>query len=445
MIVLGLGSNVGDRLHHLRRALEHIKHIPELSVECVSPVYISDALLPENSPASWDTPYLNLALRCETKLSPYELLDHTKKIEKKIGQRSSQHWGPRAVDIDLLAWDDLIQYDRKLHVPHEQLHARPFAFWPLADVAPQWVYPLPGPLHNKTAAEIVAQWGSRFTGEAPLHCKQIQHRIDTPQLVGIINVTPDSFSDGGKFLDPSAALSQCYSLIDDGADILDIGAESTRPHAASVDPNIEWQRLEPILTELLEKKSRFTVSPRISIDTRHPEIAKKALALGVDWINDVSGLDHSLMRELAANHACDVVFMHHLGIPVNKNNILPLNKIPTDIVYNWAEQRLHELEKAGIARERLIFDVGIGYGKTPAQSLELIKNINVFNRLGVRLLVGHSRKSFLSQFTDKPAVERDIETVVLSFHLAQQKVAYLRLHNVDIHARASKVAARLKF
>jgi dihydropteroate synthase len=324
-------------------------------------------------------------------------------------------------------------------VPHEQLHTRPFALWPLADVAPHWVYPLPGLFYGKTAVEIAEQWGSRFTGDAPLHCRQIPHRIDTPQLVGIVNVTPDSFSDGGQFLESEAAIQQCVALINSGAEIIDLGAESTRPNAANIDSETEWLRLEKILTQLLAKKSQHVIPPKISIDTRHADVAKKALALGVDWINDVSGLDDVIMRELIAEQACDVVFMHHLGIPVDKSIFLPLNEAADALVYHWAKQRLHELEQSGIARARLIFDVGVGYGKTAEQSLSLIKNIRIFHELGVRLLVGHSRKSFLSQFTHKPAVERDAETVALSLHLAKENVNYLRVHNVEVHARAFKV------
>lgn len=433
MVILGLGSNIGDRLHYLRAALQNIKHIPDLTIHAISPVYISDALLPEGAPSSWDHPYFNLALRCETTLSPCELLAHVKQIEALIGRAKDKVWGPRIIDIDLLAWDDLIRYDAKLHIPHEQLHKRPFALWPLADVAPDWLHPI----LKKTAAELVTPWGSRFSGASPLHTKQIPHRIDTPQLVGILNITPDSFSDGGKFAAMDAALEHAHSLLHSGAEIIDIGAESTGPHATPLSPDIEWQRLEPVIKHLLSEKSRFLVPPKISIDTRHPGTAEKALALQVDWINDVSGLDNLLMQQVVKNSDCDIVFMHHLGVPVDKNNFLPHDADVIDLLYRFAEERLQTLN---IDPARLIFDVGIGYGKTPAQSIELLKNISVFQKLGVRLLVGHSRKSFLSHYTDQPAAERDLETLVISLALANQAVDFLRVHDVRSHARAYKVA-----
>ncbi|EKD72378.1 MAG: Folate synthesis bifunctional protein [uncultured bacterium] len=436
MVILGLGSNVGDKLANLRFALHLIKKIPAFSVAHVSPVYLSDALLPDNAPVTWDTPYLNLALLCETTLTPYALLHHVKEIEKKIGRTPEKVWGPRIIDIDILAWDALIQHDEKLHIPHEHLDERPFALWPLADVAPFWM----DPLNNKTAAEMVAKWGSRFNGKAPFHTQQIAQRIDTPQLMGIINATPDSFSDGGKYTNDRLAADYAHQLVLAGAEIIDIGAEATNPKATAISPEEEWRRLEPVLTAIMTQSTKMFIKPKISIDTRHPDVAKKALVLGADWINDVSGLENAAMRDVVANNACDIVVMHHLGIPVNKALTLPLNQNPIDLVLRWGEARLAEITQQGIAQERLIFDVGIGFGKTAEQSLALLRHIDQFHQLGVRLLVGHSRKRFLNLFTDKPFAERDIETTVLSLQLAQQQIHYLRVHNIEMHARAFKIA-----
>lgn len=444
MVILGLGCNLGDRLANLRLTYSKIKQIPNLQVKQVSPIYISDALVPEGAPASWDIPYLNLALRCETTLEPKELLRLTKQIEKEVGRIPGKDWGPRIIDIDLLAWDDLVLYDEQLHIPHEHLHERPFALWPLADVAPRWIYPLPGPNQGKSAAEMVFHWGSRFSGEAPLHTRQIQHRIDTPKIVGIVNITPDSFSDGGKFTNIEKTLSHVKHLVENGAEIIDIGAEATGPHAVSLDAANEWARLEPVLQAILAETKHLILQPLISIDTRHPPVAKKALDLKVDWINDVSGLTDPMMQEIVASTTCDIVVMHNLGVPVSKSSMLSNKQDPTLLVYRWMEEHLNCLEKNGITRDRVIFDVGIGYGKTAEQSLELLKNISCFQDLKTKLLVGHSRKSFLQQFTPQPANERDLETLILSLSLANQNVDYLRIHNVELHARAFKVGAAIK-
>jgi 2-amino-4-hydroxy-6-hydroxymethyldihydropteridine diphosphokinase/dihydropteroate synthase len=445
MVILGLGSNVGARLDILRSALEWIKKISSFTVQQVSPVYISDALLPDAAPASWDKPYLNLALRCATTLTPEALLEKIKEIEVILGRKPHQTWAPRPVDIDILAWDDWVQYDKKLHIPHEHLHTRPFALWPLADVAPRWVYPLKNQFHQKTAAEIATQWGSRFSGDAPLHTRQIAQRIDTPRLVGILNITPDSFSDANLALQADAALLKAQELVMSGADILDIGAEATGPGAQAITSTQEWQRLEPVLTAIFSQKSSLLIPPKISVDTRRPDIAKKVLQLGADWINDVSGLSHPDMRALIANHHCAVVIMHELGIPSDQTKILPLKENPLSDVYNWAEKTLQTLSNAGIARERVIVDIGLGFGKNAAQSLELLQQISAFKTLNTRLMIGHSRKSFLQQFTLKPAVERDVETLPISLYLANQDVDYLRLHNIDMCARAFKVAKALNY
>ena len=282
-----------------------------------------------------------------------------------------------------------------------------------------WIFPLQGPNHGKTAAQMVEAFGSRFSGEAPFHTRQIQQRIDTPQCVGIINVTPDSYSDGGKFLREEAAIKQMFHLVESGAEVIDIGAESTSPVAGAITAENEWARLEPVLSAIKAEQKNGVIAPKISIDTRHHEVAAKALAMGVDWINDVSGLDDAAMREIIATSTADCVVMHHLSIPERRDHVLPRNEDPVKQVYAWAEKRLHELEQNGIARKRVIFDPGIGFGKMAEQSFVVFKNAPVFQSLGVRLLLGHSRKTFLSLFTEKPFEERDAETMAMAIYLSR--------------------------
>jgi len=429
MVILGLGTNSGDRLKNLRGALKFIKNIPTFSIQQISPVYLSDALLPDNAPADWNMSYLNVALRCETNISPHELLQHVKRIEQKMGRIPNTKWGPRIIDIDILAWDDCVISDDILQIPHKELMHRPFALWPLLDVAPFW------------NTNYTDSWGSRFTGEAPFHTRQIAQRIDMPALMGVINVTPDSFSDGGKYFNAETAVKHAKQLMQDGAEIIDIGAEATNPRASAISPEEEWKRLEPVLNAISNASSEMIIPPTICVDTRHVFVAQHALNAGANWINDVSGAEDPAMCELLAENTCNVVIMHHLGIPVDGNRIVSTERNPVDQVLEWAEKRLNDLVKQGIAHERIILDVGIGFGKNAAQCLELIKHIGQFRRLGTRLLIGHSRKIFLGQFTPKPFAERDVETTVLSLFLASQHVDYLRVHNVDMQARAFKVAS----
>lgn len=445
MIILGIGCNIGDRLLNLRQALAALSAISELQIQHVSPVYESEALLPENAAATWDKPYLNAAISCTTSLTPDELLIKVKAIEASMGRQAAGHWSPRVIDIDILAWDDKNIFTDRLHIPHEGLLERPFALLPLADVAPNWRYCLPETAEtNKTAAELVKKWGSRFTGKAPLKTRQIAHRIDTPQMVGILNVTPDSFSDGGKFMDLDKALQQMHELFNAGADVIDIGAESTRPvGAVALTPKMEQERLQPILEVISSLWPQEVFRPKISVDTRHAQTAEFALKYNIDFLNDVSGFTDAEMQRIALNSQVKLIFMHNLGIPANPGMHLSEDDDCVTTIYQWGWEHLTKLLQLGISQERLVFDVGIGFGKTAAQSWDLLRKIACFKELNIPLLVGHSRKSFLSLITDKPFIDRDLETASISGYLARRNVDYLRVHNVDATLRLLKTQAYL--
>lgn len=436
MLVLGLGSNIGDRLANLRNGLQHIRQIKNLTVVSVAPVYESDALMPENAPESWNQPYLNSAVKCETELSPEDLLIELKRIENTMGRDEGVRWAPRNIDIDILIWDERAIRRENLCVPHQELFARPFALWPLLDLVSL----------SKKEYDVARQWGSKFDGAAPFHTRQIAHRIDIPLMVGVLNVTPDSFSDGGKYINPVHAVEQAKQLFKAGADVIDIGAESTRPGAggkATATPEEEWRRLQPVLQAIDTIWGNSNFRPKVSVDTRNAETAKKALAYNIDWLNDVSGFDGRVMREVAADSSVALLVMHSLGIPLVRGVVLDENRSAVDQVYSWGEKKIEQLTKAGIKKERIIFDPGIGFGKTADQSFQLIKNVNKFSSLNLPVLVGHSRKSFLNLFTDKDFSERDVETCVITNFLADQKVDYMRVHNVEFNMRALKIAKAL--
>lgn len=242
------------------------------------------------------------------------------------------------------------------------------------------------------------------------------------RLVGILNVTPDSFSDGGRFFSPESARRAIEDFIRQGADIIDIGAESTRPNATPLTAEEEWQRLEPVLRGLYLHNITF------SLDTRHAETARKALVYGVGWINDVSGFSDPAMVEAVRQSSCKLVVMHSLSVPADSSLVLPESVDAVQEVMAFGRARIAALVAAGIAKERIIFDPGIGFGKTAKQSHALVAGIGRFNALGVPLLVGHSRKSFLG---DKS--QRDEATLTLSRQLMRQGVAYLRVHDIAAH------------
>ena len=250
------------------------------------------------------------------------------------------------------------------------------------------------------------------------------------KLVGILNLTPDSFSDGGVFMDAGTALAHIEQLIADGADVVDIGAESTRPGATPLLPSEEWMRLAPVLAEL----ERFSAQAvQFSIDTRHVPTARKAIASGMHWVNDVSGLADDAMLEVIAKSNAQVVCMHSLGVPADKNITLAHDADVLEELFSWAEERIRRLLSAGVEAERIIFDPGIGFGKTAQQSMQILRDIRAFHTLGVKLLVGHSRKSFLGLPKDASNAQRDAATLAVSKYLISQEVHYLRVHNVAAH------------
>jgi dihydropteroate synthase/2-amino-4-hydroxy-6-hydroxymethyldihydropteridine diphosphokinase len=435
MLILGLGTNLGDGLNNLRSALQLLQKSSTIAPLQISPIYTSSALLPAYAPVVWNRPYLNVAVACETKLSPFEALRQIKQIEKQLGREQIQRWAPRVIDVDILAWDDLAIDHADLKIPHAELLARPFALWPLLDLWPNWKHP------GAELSSLLHSWGSRFTGDqAACGTQQISQRLEGSALVGILNITPDSFSDGGQFISIPNAIAQAEKLAREGAEVLDIGSESTRPGARLVLPADEWCRLEPVLTAIKERWKRWPFKPKLSIDTRHPWVAARALEHGIDWINDVSGFADEKMRRLAAECSVKCVFMHNLGIPVQKNRMLAAYPPICEQILTWAERRFNQLLDAGVAPGQLIFDIGIGFGKTAQQSQFLLKNIKRFRPLNCPLLIGHSRKSFLDLITDKPFSERDFETAMISYQLALQGVEYLRVHNVGLNRQAVAMA-----
>ncbi len=257
-----------------------------------------------------------------------------------------------------------------------------------------------------------------------------------PLLMGIVNVTPDSFSGDGRLAD--AAVQSADRLVAEGADWLDIGAESTRPMATPLTPDAEWQRLRPVLQAISVLAWRKRV--RISIDTRHAATAAQALALGVEVINDVGGLADDRMLSLLASARCDVVLMHALSVPVDPALTLPPRCDLQATLLDWKHRTQSRAAAAGLDPARLIHDPGIGFGKSAVQSLALVQGAAALVDSGGRWLVGHSRKSFLRLFTEADAdadahpAARDDLTLAFSAQLARAGVQVLRVHAVRRHA-----------
>lgn len=449
-VVLGLGSNLGDRLEQLSKAVAGMtsSRTAFLSDARTSEVFESEALLLPDSPSEWNIPFFNIAISGFTGLSPRALLDRIHILENAIGRQKRGRWAPREIDIDILVFGDERLQEEDLKIPHPGLEQRPFALWPLAALAPHYRLPLENN-GSITALEACGAWGFQRSA-IPCRTWRAQHEIQrefeallkathvpvvtgplgVTELVGIVNVTPDSFSDGGKFLDPQLAVRRSQELFHQGASILDIGAESTRPEASPLHPEEEWSRMAPVLEGITCAFNTSSARPTLSVDTRHAEVAKRALALGVNWVNDVTGFLDREMVAAVAQSSCSIVAMHSLGIPPSKDRVLDRGSSAISQLLKWAEARILALSNAGIDRSRIIIDPGLGFGKTPQQSLEIALNAERFLELGVRILIGHSRKSFLGLFTEATPAARDGETALLTALLARRGIHYLRVHDI---------------
>ncbi|NBV07092.1 MAG: dihydropteroate synthase [Proteobacteria bacterium] len=253
------------------------------------------------------------------------------------------------------------------------------------------------------------------------------------KIVGILNVTPDSFSDGGKFNSLDNALIQLKKMIDEGADVIDIGAESTRPNAVKITAEEEWQRLEKILPEIIKVVKNSAPKIKTSIDSYHFETLKKAHEIGVDVINDVTGLSDARIIDFIAAKNIETILMHNLQIPAVQGAVINRNINLIREIISWAQQKIFYLEQKKVKKSQLIFDPGIGFAKDALQSIRILKNIEDFRILGLPIYVGHSKKSFLEaiDFSDYGEnLNRAEKTLIISKYLKEKNVDYLRVHEV---------------
>ena len=246
-----------------------------------------------------------------------------------------------------------------------------------------------------------------------------------PLVMGIVNVTPDSFSDGGQFFGRDNAIEQSLKLLDEGADILDIGGESTRPYATPVDEEEELRRVLPVFEAVHQARPGAI----LSIDTSKPVVAKAAVAAGAQIINDISGLVDPAMIAVARESAAGVCAMHMQGTPQTMQDN-PFYEDVAEDIYTYLLNRRDALVAAGIPRERICLDPGIGFGKTHEHNLTLMANCWRFHDTGCPILVGHSRKGFIGKVLGDKETDRTFGTVGAAMSLAAQGVQILRVHDV---------------
>ncbi len=318
-------------------------------------------------------------------------------------RQRSERWSPRTLDVDIISFGGKKVEQPNLTIPHPEALKRNFVLSPLCEICPDLT------INGKTVLE---------------HKRALPSQLSS--WMQIVNVTPDSFSgDGLMQTDQQNSISPSHI-----PNYFDVGGESTRPGAKTLTASEEWARIEKIL---LSFDTQSWLRPKVSLDTRNALTAAKAIDLGIDLVNDVSGLGDPEMLEVIKSGEVDVVVMHNLGIPANPKQTIPDKENPVAAVTRFFNDKLETLDKEGISKARVLIDPGIGFGKTAKHSWQLLQNIDQLNRLGVRIMVGHSRKSFLKEITAADPEDRDAHTIAISQQLEKKGVDVIRVHNLVAH------------
>lgn len=297
----------------------------------------------------------------------------------------------------------------------EKLKYQPFRLGILADQLRSFISSYPRETYIR---DIKIEWGKR------------------PYIMGILNITPDSFSDGGEYFDIDSALRHYMDMLNDGVDIVDIGGESTRPYSQRVLPEEELSRVIPVIKKIRE----FDKNTIISIDTRNAITAKEAICSGADIINDVSALDwDNEMIDVVKNTNVPIILNHSKGSPDVMQDDTNYADV-VDEIYDYFYEKIKFLISNGVDKNRIIIDPGIGFGKSTEQNFEIIKRIEEFKSFGLPVLVGHSRKHFLSEsICDDNIDGLDIATLAISQCLLDKKVDIIRIHNTKQHSILKKI------
>ncbi|XP_050209403.1 folate synthesis bifunctional protein, mitochondrial-like [Mercurialis annua] len=454
-VVIALGSNVGNRLQNFNQALQLMNK---------SGINISrHGCLYETAPAYvTDQPhFLNSAVRGVTKYGPHELLRVLKKIEKDMGRTNGIRYGPRPIDLDILFYGKFKIHSDILAVPHERIWERPFVMAPLMDL-----------LGSDTENDTVALWhslskhsgglfksweklgGDNLIGKDGMKRvipigNQLLDWSQRTSVMGIINLTPDSFSDGGKFQSIDSVVSQVRLMISEGADIIDFGAQSTRPMASRISPQEELDRLVPVL-EAVVKMPEMN-EKLISVDTFYSEVALEAVNKGAHLVNDVSGgqLDPN-MTKVVADLEVPYAVMHMRGNPTTMQNSENLHY--DDVCKQVASElysRVKDAELSGVPAWRIIIDPGIGFSKNKEHNLEILMGLPTIQAeiarksMGIShapMLIGPSRKRFLGDICNRPAAtERDPATIASVTAGILGGANIVRVHNIRDNLDAVKL------
>jgi len=428
-VYLALGSNLGDRAAHIARALD-------LLVSDAGCTIADTAFLYETPPAYVvDQPsFLNTACKIYTELSPHDLLAALKRIEAALGRQPTVRYGPRTVDLDILFYDDLELRDPDLTIPHALLHEREFVLRPLCDIASAHEHPV----LQKTVGHLLLHLKERSAiwRVLPVAPNTVWRWGERTRLMGILNITDDSFSDGGKYLTADAAVAHAQHMVADGADIIDIGGMSSRPHAVEVPPEVEAGRV----VEVIRRLRAASVTAPISVDTYRASVAAAALEAGANMVNDISGgARDPAMRPLLARAGVPLCLMHMRGDASTMTTAAAKTYDGPGGVLAAVRTELGDAVgaalAAGVRRWNVLVDPGLGFAKNPAQSLELVRGLRELVAPGHQLagfptLAGPSRKGFVGAVVHRDVDGRAWGTAAACAALVSQGVDVLRVHDV---------------
>ena len=437
-VYLGLGTNLGEREQNLKLALTYLRE--SVAVERVSPIYATPPWGVTDQPD-----FLNLCAAITTDLEPLPLLTVIKQIEQRVGRVPSKRWGPRLIDIDILLYDDLVYADEQLTIPHAQMTNRAFVLVPLNEIAPDTMHPV----RNQTIATLTqAVDQSEIRPIVNSRNNALFEWGKRTYIMGILNATPDSFSGDGLLTEDNmlaSIVAQAQRFVAEGADILDIGGESTRPGFQVVTGEMERERVLPAIRAIR------TALPDvlISIDTYRAETARQALAAGADWVNDIWGLKHDPeMVAVVAEAGCPVVMMHN-----GRNRPRISADDGTGGYYGYFEYDdlipdvLRELGESveialqgGVSAENIILDPGIGFGKTGPQNLELLHHLSALKSLGFPILLGASRKGFIGHLLGGLSADQRVEGTLATTAIGIERGAdIVRVHDVLQNVRTARI------
>jgi dihydropteroate synthase/2-amino-4-hydroxy-6-hydroxymethyldihydropteridine diphosphokinase len=438
-VYLALGSNLGDRHERLIEAFERLQTF--IAIDAISSIYETEPWGYADQPC-----FLNAACGGETDLPPQELLGRVKAIELELGREPTFRYGPRAIDIDILLYDEAILDQAGLQVPHVHLHERDFVLAPLNEIATAAIHPALGQTIGALRAAIdLTQVRVRVRRPLRLGARWLHWGRQT-YVMGILNVTPDSFSGDGLLKKDAwlaAVVDRGRAMLEGGAHILDVGGESTRPGSEAVLVDEELERVVPAIHALTEAG----LGP-ISIDTYKAVVAHEALEAGAVMVNDVWALRRDMdMADLIAERDVPVILMHNRSKPQDAAFEARLGGRYTGSQYdNLIPDIQRELQEcvdlargAGMPDWHIILDPGIGFGKTVPQNLELLDRVGEFKALGFPVLIGPSRKSFIGYTLNLPP-DRRVEGTAAAVAIGIARGAEIvRVHDVEVMARVAKM------